>query len=240
MPRPFAPRWSKSSPASPGRADPHQTVCTTTMACSSGSGASNPWMKRRNMSSSTVKAAFVPRARLRIRNRRCNTWGATCFPERHFLCGSGPWPRPCLPRPWSTFRTCPRPVFSRFPHRPSGRRPMAGRLDVVSVGADDERPVVVGVIDLTDTRNPVVPCSRRQRGSMERIDCRATVRRKADVHRKLRFGTFAKPERRVQRPSGREVRCSAVLCGGSYAATSRLTCSLPRCCSACQSSYSDC
>lgn len=73
---------------------------------------------------------------------------------------------------------------------------MAHRLDVVAVRADNERSVVIGVIDFPDAGRPVVFAASLERGLIERVDLRAVLRDEGDVHRILLLGMRTEPELR--------------------------------------------
>ena len=58
---------------------------------------------------------------------------------------------------------------------------MTDGFDVVAVGADDERGVVVGVILRAQTRRAIVLAASRKCREMEGVDLLATLRRERQV-----------------------------------------------------------
>jgi len=74
---------------------------------------------------------------------------------------------------------------------------MADRFDVVAVRTHDKRSVVVRMIDPADTRWTVVLGPGLESGGMERVNLRAGLCHKCDVHRVLSLGMRAEPELRL-------------------------------------------
>jgi hypothetical protein len=66
-------------------------------------------------------------------------------------------------------------------------------LDVVAVGIEDERPVVVLVVVRSEARRPVVAPSGRDPGGVEGVD-RGAVGAKGDVEGPARLAALAEPE----------------------------------------------
>ncbi len=58
---------------------------------------------------------------------------------------------------------------------------MADRLDIVAVGIEDERAVIVGMIVGAHTRGSIVLAAGLQCRLVERIDLRPSFHRKSDV-----------------------------------------------------------
>lgn len=65
---------------------------------------------------------------------------------------------------------------------PSLPGPMANGLDVVAVGVEDERAIVVCVIVRPDTRTAVVSSSCLQGRVVERVDLGTVLRHECDMH----------------------------------------------------------
>ena len=73
----------------------------------------------------------------------------------------------------------------RHPWHPSARL-VADRLDVVAIGVEHERSVVVGVVDLAHPRPPLSVAAGRERGGVEGIDHLPVLGGERDVHPRLR------------------------------------------------------
>src|SRR5689334_20852556 len=73
-------------------------------------------------------------------------------------------------------------------------RPVANRFDVVAVGIEHERAVVVRVIDLAHARRSIVLAARFQSGCIESTHQLTILGDECDVQRSLRFGTRPEPE----------------------------------------------
>src|SRR5690349_18605439 len=82
-----------------------------------------------------------------------------------------------------SFSFCLRSEFFGLVGGRAGR--VAHRLDIVSVGVEDKRCVVIRVIAAAETRGAVVAASGGQRGPIERIDIGAFRGRESEVQRTL-------------------------------------------------------
>src|SRR5688572_15437467 len=76
-------------------------------------------------------------------------------------------------------------------------RRVAHRLDVVAVGIEDERAVVVRMIMRADPWRAVVPAACRERRAIERINRRAVLGDNGHVHRLVEFACPGDPEIRL-------------------------------------------
>ena len=74
---------------------------------------------------------------------------------------------------------------------------MTDCLDVVTIWADNERPVIVGVIDLANTWRAVVFCAGFEGSLIECINLCAAIGNKGNVHWVLWLGVRTKPEFRL-------------------------------------------
>src|SRR5262245_52219677 len=76
-------------------------------------------------------------------------------------------------------------------------RLLTDRLDVVAIGVEDERRVVVRAIAVADPGTTVVPASRLQRRLVEGLHHRAIAGREGDVQRRLVRPALRDPEGRA-------------------------------------------
>src|SRR6185369_16458313 len=65
---------------------------------------------------------------------------------------------------------------------PGSLRPMADRLDVVTVEVEDEGPIVIGMILRSETRRAIVSPARRQRRLVEGLHLGPGIGQEGDVH----------------------------------------------------------
>jgi hypothetical protein len=68
------------------------------------------------------------------------------------------------------------------------------RFDIVPIRADNERPVIVRVVHLADSRRAVVLTASGQGCSVKSTHLLAILGNERNVHRRLRLGVGAKPE----------------------------------------------
>lgn len=73
-------------------------------------------------------------------------------------------------------------------------RMVADGFDVVPLGIDDERPVVVGMIVGADSRRPVVLAASLQRGVIKRAHLGSRVAAECHVHARRGARAAADPE----------------------------------------------
>ena len=65
---------------------------------------------------------------------------------------------------------------------------MAHRFDVVSVGPDDERTIVGGMVLRAQARRPIVFAARLESGAVELFDLLAAACREREVEMRWPFG----------------------------------------------------
>lgn len=74
---------------------------------------------------------------------------------------------------------------------------MADGFDVVAVGIEDERTVIVGVIVRPNAGRAIVTAAGGERRPMESVDPLPAVTSKSDMHRRLVARRLMDPEGRV-------------------------------------------
>jgi hypothetical protein len=78
---------------------------------------------------------------------------------------------------------------------------VATGLDVVSIGIEHERPIVIFVVVRTKSGGPIVATSCRQGGTVESVHQRAVVCPERDVKSRCLRATLVNPEVRLMRHS---------------------------------------
>src|SRR2546427_7742285 len=91
------------------------------------------------------------------------------------------------------FRAC----VTAFGMPPSGR--VTNGFDIVSVGVENERAVIIRMVVRAQARSAVVLAARGDRRTIERIDVRPRVGAKRDMNRRNIGLALADPEIRLRR-----------------------------------------
>src|SRR5690349_4749636 len=90
---------------------------------------------------------------------------------------------------------------------------MANRLDVVAVGVEHERPIIIRMIMRPQARRAIVLAAGGDRCAVERIDCRAVIRRNRDMYDALEAAFAADPEVRLAVATEADCGASALRLG---------------------------